>query len=77
MDLFCTMSNPFAVDDIRKYILTFIVHKRCCECHKPVTDIIQSEPKYYTSLTWRRAQCNKTKDWVVCNWCYHYVWEYK
>lgn len=70
------MANPFAVDDLRKHILSFWVQKRCMECHQPVTDIVSTKPLYYTSMTWRRAQCHKSKEHIACNWCYHYVWNY-
>ena len=70
------MANPFAVEDLRKHILSFWVQERCIECHKPVTDTLHTKPLYYTSTTWRRAKCEKSKDYIVCNWCYHYVWNY-
>lgn len=76
-----TSSNKvFQCSDLRSHILSFIVNKRCMSCHQPVLEINKNNNniKKYWSYKWQKTQCNKFKlgRYIVCNWCYYYVWEY-
>ena len=67
-------ANPFAVDDLRKKILSFYIQERCFECKKPLIEY-NSRMNHFEDYKWRRAKCKKSKKFNVCNWCHHYVWE--
>lgn len=69
-------SLVFSCDDLRRHILSFVVHLRCIECHQPVTTPPHpSDALLYRNLEWTKSKCKKTNI-LVCNWCYHYVWGY-
>jgi hypothetical protein len=72
-------NKVFGSDDLRKYILSFIVQDRCMSCHQPVIENCNNiNYKKYWCNDWKRMKCNKFKfgNYHVCNWCYYYVWEY-
>jgi len=67
----------FQNDDLRRYILSFVVPKRCLSCNKKLKsdkkiDIIHY--KDYQNNEWRSNR--NTYMTNVCNWCYYYVYEY-
>lgn len=67
-------ARVFGCDDLRRHILSFLVHDRCMECHQPMSACTAQKTKQYQNIYWTRARYSTTQR--VCNWCYHYVWEY-
>lgn len=62
----------FNCDDLRKYILSFIINKRCKCCHNVMCKH-ESKLKYYYEPKWCKAENRLLKNY--CNWCYYYVFE--
>ena len=68
------VERVFACDDLRKYILTFLINKRCNCCHNVMLGH-NAALKLYNDPSWCKAE-NK-RDKRFCNWCYYYVFEYE
>jgi hypothetical protein len=68
---------------IKKYILSYLFHKKCLSCKKKLENNI-IEFKY---LDWRNKKLMESmyrysnkgtlKGVYVCNWCFYYVWGYR
>lgn len=67
----------FSNDDLRRLILSYVIHKRCISCKKKLKDPKITLPKNYKDYqnhSWRETENKYLTD--VCNWCYYYVYEY-
>lgn len=58
-------------------VLDFIYEKKCLSCHNIVNNnLINIKFNKYWDYDWKKNRCFKSDSYSVCNWCYHYVWEY-
>lgn len=70
-------NKVFGNDDLRNYILEFVIPERCKSCHtilKNNETIRIIHYKDYNNNLWRINKNKYMPD--VCNWCYYYVYEY-
>ncbi len=73
------IQKVFESEDLRRYILSYIIQKRCMSCHQPLIEVeCNSKVNKWWCYDWKKTKCNKFifGNYMVCNWCYYYVWEY-
>ena len=65
----------FSNDDLRRLILSYVIHKRCISCKKKLKDpkiTLPKNYKEYQNRSWRETENKYLTN--VCNWCYYYVY---
>lgn len=77
MNLNSPQNKVFGSNDLRRLLFTYVLPEKCLSCKKILKDPKITKPKNYKdyrNYDWRQTKNKYMND--VCNWCYHYVYEY-
>ena len=72
------LKKIYSIPHLKRKIKLFLPD-RCMSCKQILFENCDiSVHKNYRCYLWRQTKCKKFKSDItfVCNWCYHYVWEY-